>query len=156
MFFFTITKANSDRFLAEQEGWFGRLKGKGFYCGVIIMLAAVVELLLASSGDLRQIVYGNIGDDLYKDPVSPYTLLATISYINLWVSGTSGYFSTTVISHMTRNFLTQVWLARTFKSINIFINGLGIVAIILGFYRTRVSFGQKLLLVLYKYTKVTL
>ena len=75
-----LIKANSDRFLAEQEGWFGRLKGKGFYCGVIIMLAAVVELLLASSGDLRQIVYGDIGDDLYKDPVSPYTLLATPVY----------------------------------------------------------------------------
>ena len=26
--------------------------------------------MLASSGDLRQIVYGDIGDDLYKDPVS--------------------------------------------------------------------------------------
>ena len=40
----------------------------------------------------------------------------------------------------------KVWLARTFKSINIFINGLGIVAIIMGFYRTRVSLGQLLLL----------
>ena len=64
---------NSNRFLAEQEGWFGRLKGKGFYCGVIVLFAAVVELLLATSGDLRQIVYGDIGDDLYTDPVCHFT-----------------------------------------------------------------------------------
>ena len=72
--FFPIIKVVSNRFLAEQDGWFGRLKGKGFYCGVMVLFAAIVELLLASSGDLRKIVYGEIGDDLYKDPVSSFTL----------------------------------------------------------------------------------
>ena len=59
-----------------------------------MLLVAVVDVLLASSGDLRQMVYSDEVENLYEV---------------------------------------------TFRSINTFIHGLGIVAIIFGFYRTRVS-----------------
>ena len=59
-----------------------------------MLLVSVVDVLLASSGDLRQMVYSDEVENLYEV---------------------------------------------TFRSINTFIHGLGIVAIIFGFYRTRVS-----------------
>ena len=85
---------NPKRFLSEQEGWFNRLKGIGLYFGILVLLVSVVDVLLASSGDLHQMVYSDRAENLYEV---------------------------------------------TFRSINTFIHGLGILAIIFGFYRTRVS-----------------
>ena len=85
---------NPQRFLSEQEGWFNRLKGIGLYLGILVLLVSVVDVLLPSSGDLRQMVYSDEVENLYEV---------------------------------------------TFRSINTFIHGLGIVAIIFGFYRTRAS-----------------
>ena len=64
----------SDRFLAEQEGWFGRLKGKGFYSGLAVFLLAIVELVFANSDGLRHLLYGDAFEGFYKDPVHIFVL----------------------------------------------------------------------------------